>query len=647
MHQLNIDQHPTVLFSTNLSTAPSSHKNALENRVIRQLIEALLFEKIIAFTYQNGYFCFRLGITQYRTMGKMSGFSRVRLNTEHMYYLSISNTTKQSVTDEAETISNWQPIELHQILADLPTAENVKQRLNNELHQTIKLCRWNEQFLTRLDSRRELSYHQLESAIDEGHPYHPCFKARTGFSEQDHQHYGPECANTFQLHWLAVRRCYLKRRFNSVPEKTFWQQELDANSLAFLNKKLALHTTDSSAFSFMPIHPWQWLNLQKKLAPAIAKQQLYYLGAAGDSYQASISVRTLLNVSDPNKANIKLPLNIVNTSSLRTIESHSICTAPVLSHWLNQLYKSDTFLQQHMILLPEYAGIRITNDGQQPQPWIDELEDQLGVIFRESLTNYCDDKGALPFVALTAIEQDNKPFIAPWIQEYGCDQWLQKLIETTIIPVWHLLVHHGIALEAHGQNMLLQHQQGWPEKVILRDFHESLEYVHDYLARPELAPIFGELESCYNHASPNQYYWMSSVEALRELLVDTLFVFNLADLAVLLNHYYQYAEQDFWRVVYQCMQDYQQSGITSQERLEKIDIFQPKIKTESLLKKKFDGNRAAEYHHSVNNPLAFIQHNVQSSVTQNTRHQDQVIAKKPQPSPQKNAAPLERNSCLQ
>ncbi len=588
MNPHNLSFYPKVA----LPTEPSDEQNFVENRVIRQLLEALLFEKICDFDYQFGYFEFTLSEHSYRVQGNISGFSRVRINSSDMQYL-VGDT--------------WQKVSLAQLVADLPTEQSVKNRLLLELNQTIKLSRWNQQNLTRIKDRRALNCNELESAIDEGHPYHPCFKARTGFSEQDHQSYGPESAQHFQLHWLAVRRCYLKRRFNLLSEPLFWQQELGNIHLHTLQKRLTQQTDDTTAFSLMPIHPWQWQDIKEQLTTAISKHQVFYLGAAGDLYQASISVRTLINVSNPNKANIKLPLNIINTSSLRTIESHSICTAPVISNWLMQLYNDDNYLQAKMVLLEEYAGIRITNDGPEPQEWITHLTDQLSVIFRESVTNYCSPQHTLPFAALTVVEQDKKPFIAPWIKQYGCQQWLQQLIETAIIPVWHLLVHHGIAIEAHGQNMLIEHKQGWPHKVIIRDFHESLEYVESYLAKPELAPIFTELESCYEHGQPDQYYWMSSVEALRELLVDTLFVFNLTDLAVMLEYHYQFAEKQFWRSVYQAIIAYQKSGLTSPDRLAKIEIFKTNINTESLLKKKFDGNRAAEYHHTVDNPLAFAQ----------------------------------------
>ncbi|AWB66129.1 hypothetical protein C2869_06595 [Saccharobesus litoralis] len=607
-----MNQHNQTLTDDSASNLPHQ---IITNRVIRQLLEALLFEKICEYSFQQGLFTFSLGQHQYCLAGKISGFSRVRLNAQQMLFAPLSQNHDPQ----------WQAVGLLELVEDLPTTTDVKQRLLGELQQTIKLCLYNDQYLPRVNDRRQLNYHQLESAIDEGHPYHPCFKARTGFTEQDHKIYGPEFGNTFRLDWLAIRRCYLKRRFDLGSEQAFWIKELGTETYDFLLQEVAKQTNDGAAFSLMPIHPWQWHNLKDKLQQAIVEKQVIYLGSAGDLYQAGISVRTLFNISHPKKANIKLPLNMVNTSSLRSIESHSFCTAPVLSKWLVALTEQDSYLQQKMVLLPEYAGIRPENDTEQTQQWISELDGHLGAIYRESLANYCPENKVIPFVALTLIEQDNAPFIEPWIRQHGCEKWLKQLVETAILPIWHLLVHHGIGIEAHGQNMLLQHEQGWPCKVIVRDFHESLEYVHDYLAQPEIAPIFSEFEAEYATAKPDQYYWMSDVEALRELIIDTLFVFNLADLEVLLEDYYQFAEADFWRIIDQCFADYQASGLTSEQRLNQMDIYQAEIKTESLLKKKFDGRRAAEYHHLVHNPIGTTPHRLSKQLDKTPQQETKQV----------------------
>lgn len=576
-----------------------THKNS-PARIIKQLLEAVLFEGVIEYQYNNGYFHFSIAGDHYEAEGYVSGFSRVRLHPEGIW------RCHQHYRYE---------VELPRLIAGLGNSRQRQQTLLAELEHTATLCQWNQQHLPDRGDRRQLPYRQLESAIDEGHPYHPCFKSRTGFSIEDHVDFGPEFGNRFQLKWLAIKRRFVKQRLpdqftNNEPE--FWRQELGEECFHLLSQ-LLLKTTggDSEAtiwrdYHLLPIHPWQRQRIDSQLQQPLSCGDMIDLGYAGDHYCASISVRTLLNDSQPDRANIKLPLNIVNSSSLRTIEAHSICTAPLLSNWLQTLIDGDPFFKQQapLILLPEYAGISLQphDHSLTAEHWSGQLADQLGVIFRQSLELQHNPQDCVPFVALSLTESDSKPFIEPWIARYGCDAWVNQLVQVVVIPVWHLLVKHGIALETHAQNMLLQHDNGWPQKLILRDFHESLEYVASYLAQPELEPDFVSQAPCYGHAKPDQYYWMQDVEALRELLVDTLFVFNLADLAVVLEQHYQFSEQQFWQIVQQHFSRYAQADHCSDARLQHMDITAPTIQTESLIRKKLTDGQ--EFHHSIHNPLS-------------------------------------------
>src|SRR5690606_32986241 len=117
--------------------------------------------------------------------------------------------------------------------------------------------------------------------------------------------------------------------------------------------------------------------------------------------------------------------------------------------------------------------------------------------------------------ALLVTEQDGQPFIAHWVQQFGLRRWLTQLFKTSVLPIWHLLIHHGIAIEAHAQNLILLHRHGWPSRIAARDFHESIEYVDDFLLSHEGKPDFTTLDVCYQQAPNDQYYWMEEVEALR------------------------------------------------------------------------------------------------------------------------------------
>jgi len=565
-------------------------------RVIRQLSEALLFEGIVPYEYDGDWFTFGAGELTYRARGKVSAFGRVRLVSDDIWQVE----------------GKWQqPVDLATLVRALPGTTEAKEKLLQELQQTIAFCAWNQENLTLSDRRRGLDYLALESAIHEGHPYHPCFKARTGFSFSDHAQYGPEAGNRFQLCWLAVRRQFLRIKHDCVTEQAFWERELGAESFQQLIDCMTTKGIGFSDYALLPVHPWQLNALLSPLQQPLTQGHLVTLGFVGDYYQASISLRTLLNVSNPQKANIKLPLNVVNSSSLRTIEPHSVCTAPVLSQWLQKIIKQDPWFSQNSALeiQAEYAGIALQDkssgegkaDGD--NDWVQQLAPSLSAIFRDSRVINSQQLAAIPFVALPLTESDGEAFIQPWLQQYGIQIWLRRLLEVVVLPVWHLLVRHGIALETHGQNMTLLHRNGWPEKLVVRDFHESLEFVPEFLADPHLQPDFTSLHPDYAEAQPDRFYWMSSVEGLRELLVDTLFVYNLADLAYLLEQDFTYPESDFWQLVDAVLSEYAQSAHDWTERLEQLNLYQKNIQTESLLRKKLSGQSDSEFHHTIPNPL--------------------------------------------
>ncbi len=73
------------------------------------------------------------------------------------------------------------PTTIEDIVEELTADSSVKNQLMYELEQTIQLSDWTEKHVDIPKSRRHLSYEQLESSITEGHLYHPCYKARSGF----------------------------------------------------------------------------------------------------------------------------------------------------------------------------------------------------------------------------------------------------------------------------------------------------------------------------------------------------------------------------------------------------------------------------------------------------------------------------------
>ncbi len=568
---------------------PSNLPNKAEQRVIRQCFEAILFEQLLPYDErpaQNGWkiFTIRGKKHMYQCLGKRSAFDRVRI--QGMPLLS-ARSGRQAFP------------RIKDIVEDAALSVEKSQALYAELSQTVFLSNWNEEYIRGTPSRRMLTYEQLEEAIGEGHPYHPCFKARTGFSLEDHQAFGNEAGAVFSLVWLGVKKEDV-HTYYPEEEQSFLQKEFGYDTWKKVVEALCQAGGQLYDYRILPVHPWQWETLQNnELKEAVETKDVLYLGAFGDCYGASQSIRTVMNKDNPFQAQLKLPLQMINTSSLRTVQSESVAAAPHLSRWLQEVVEQDPFLhKQHDVrLLKEYAGASYEPSG---YPWI---MGNVNVIFRESVQSQLQSgERAVPLNALSLKEKDGSLFIAPFLKDFGIEAWLKQLIEVVVTPVVHLCLIHGIAVEAHGQNMILiLSDTNWPIGVLLRDFHESLEYYEPYVKEKKSIPQFHEIHSSFKEGAVDDYYWMSSPEALRELIVDTLFVYNLTELSWQLECELDFKEDRFWNFVTVSLMRYLQRENEMNERLHAFHLHKEKMTTESLFKKKWTGEK--ECRHLIRNPI--------------------------------------------
>jgi len=564
-------------------------------RVLRQVLEALVFERILPPD------ALRFGPQE------PDGFARVSMEIagrEVRFEMRIGafdrcEIRKRSIIDSATGESLG--LQAAFALVDATEADAAKRAaLKNELTHTVRLCEWNLSHLKiHSRGRRSLDYEDLDPLIHEGHPYHPCFKARTGFTDDDHRRYGPEAGGEFALEWLAVRRDRLRLEL-PCEERLFWTGEIGGGMLCELERRMEERRTGFDTHGLLPVHPWQWRTVEARYGTEIAHGILVPLGTCGDRYRATQSLRTLMNGCDPRKAYLKLPMSLVNTSSLRTFEAPLVCTAPYVSEGLVAVVESDRFFRNSapLEILKEYAAALY-----QPCPSDEEAPSkagELGCIWRQGVRSVLKPgESAVPFNALATMEGDGRPFIDDWIDRFGLEHWLWRLLETIIPPIWRLLVEHGIAIEAHAQNLVLIHQNGWPLRLAARDFHESLEYVEDSRTKSSrFLPDFTAIDPVVGNAPPDRFYRMASLESLRELFMDTVFIYNLTDLDRLLRREYGFSEADFWSIAGRFLSAPSVSGIP-----DTLGHRTPRLRTESLMRKKLFGGRADEFHHEVSNPF--------------------------------------------
>ncbi|WP_280524281.1 IucA/IucC family protein, partial [Methylobacterium frigidaeris] len=375
----------------------------------------------------------------------------------------------------------------------------------------------------------------------------------------------------FRLDWLALPRSVVAAALPG-DEDAFWRGMLGADWDVLVGRlREAGHSPASHAV--LPVHPWQMRHLAETepLRSRLAQGNAVALGPAGPRYRASQSLRTLHPCDDPLAPSVKLSLSVVSTSSLRLLDPHFVLTAPALSDWLARIVAGDPLLAR-MQTLREDAAVIADHDG------------RLAAIWRESPV-LAPGEAAVPFNALCATEPDGTTFVAPWLARHGLAAWLDRLVEVAVLPVWHLLVAHGVGLEAHGQNMILVHRDGWPERVILRDFHESAEYAPDFLRDVPPVPDLGAIDPAHAGPPDDRFHAMRSAATLAELVTDSLFVFNLNEITHLLGRRHGLDEAGFWAGLGRRLRRHAaEHGLT--DRLARLGVGTPRLRVEALLARK-------------------------------------------------------------
>ncbi len=579
----------------------------IRRRIFRQLIESLLYEGIIkepAVALQAEAEYALQGSTEeggqvqyvFRAVRKES-FGRIRLT--HQPVMRISGEECM----EADSIPRF----LMEIATLIGASTTLLLRFAEELQQTLLKDTQSARWARERPDRGNRDYDEWETALIEGHPYHPCYKSRIGFTLEDNLAYGPEFGPEFKLVWLAIRRdAVVLSLSDSLPAYTeFLQVELgqEMDRLESVLRELAPHVKPEG-YAFVPVHPWQWEHVVSVAClDQMVSGEIVYLGQAGDTYRPQQSIRTLTNVSQPHKPYVKLPMNIVNTSSGRILAQHTIQNAARISDWLGRIVEEDTLLggELGLIVLKEMAGISYHHQ-KLPDMLETQLYGSLGAIWRESLhPRLAEDDTAWPFNALCQLNRQEQPVIAAWVQRYGLESWARQLLHVTAVPLLHLLYVHGVGLESHAQNMILVMKEGWPTRIALKDFHDGVRYC------PAIPHPLGYPDIEYppaNHQGVNRNSFIEKQDPaeVRDFLLDALLFIHLTELAWFMEKHFGLSEQDWWRMLAEVILDYQERFPEHRARYERFDVFAPVIEVEQLTRRRLH-EVAADCVHRVSNPL--------------------------------------------
>ncbi len=565
----------------------------VEQRVLGQLIEAVLYEGIVTPNH-SGEEPISPGFNGIVTLtGKSRTGTAVEyvMNCRMMQSFNRFRVDRSSIKRRAEdgSIERAALTEfVEEVLGQVQQSEPLN-RMLEELEQTlVKDCQAYKFLANTLSGGLELTYDVLESQVIGGHPYHPCYKSRIGFSLQDNAQYGPEFQADLQPVWIALAKSDSSAAtMDHIDYEALLKEELGETCFASFKSTLVNQGLDADAYWFMPVHPWQWEHL---ILPSyhrqFAEQKLVYLGQGPDNYRAQQSIRSWANHSNQQKASIKLSLNITNTSTRRMLARHTVMNAPLVSQWLKSLVKQDETAQQlDYVLLAEFAGITHQYDTL-PAAMQSKVYGSLGAIWRESLHRYLKEgEEAIPLHAVTQLT-GSLPIIDSWIKDFGLKAWTRKLLEVIITPIIHMLYAFGLALESHAQNIIVIHQQGLPSRIALKDFHDGVRFSRKHVSKPELCPNL-HLEPA-EHRAMNRHSYMQTddLSAVTDFVHSAFFFVCISEVSMFLNEQYDLDEAYVWETAAAIIYDYQNQHPEHQANFERYDLFASHIRIEQQARRR-------------------------------------------------------------
>ncbi|MEV6670605.1 IucA/IucC family protein [Streptomyces sp. NPDC051162] len=319
-----------------------------------------------------------------------------------------------------------------------------------------------------------------EQSLLLGHPLHPVPKSREGLSGAESRAYSPETRGSFPLHWLAVHRSLLAG-------ESAWTERgraIDAVTLAARLAGPGLHLPPDTVA--LPAHPWQARELRGR--PAVARLLeaglLHDLGAHGEPWYPTSSVRTLHRPGAPAMLKLSLGLRITNSRRenlrkelRRGVEVHRLLRSGLAERWRATCSGGLGF-----DIVRDPAWLAVDDPDGTPLKGLD-------AVIRHNPFGPGDDAACLAGIVSPRPwpATDGHPGRPRMSSRLAClvarlahrtgrpagavsAEWFLRYLEAVVRPVLWLDGEAGIALEAHQQNTLvLLDREGWPAGGRFRD----------------------------------------------------------------------------------------------------------------------------------------------------------------------------------
>jgi len=434
--------------------------DACERTVFRRVLDALLREDHLGLSHnghlRDGKWCTDTGRARLRLSVRPDGFQHALRSADAVVF---------AAERQVDTLDG---------LLDLLTPANDSQaeegwrRFTAECHGELLARRLSARTRDRVygvvaAARRGRHTGMPGALLDEvlaartDHPVHPTSRCRNGLTEADLLRYAPEHAPVFALRWLPARRADLTLR-GTLP--AWWPSAGDPDTV------------------LLPVHP---LTAERLALPVIDTVRI--------PVRPTLSTRTVALANDP-YTHLKLPLPTATLGirNRRMIAPGTLADGAAMHRLLRRIAASE----------PRFANRILHAD----ETGYGHADDEARAFLVRRYPADLAESTVVPVAALVA-EDPNGRTVAERVT--GGDPWPLLAAYLDLLLDWHvfLWLRHGIALEAHQQNIHLVLDPDGGVRLLYKDndgarldrrFDRSDVSLHDsrmWTADPgELADVF-------------------------------------------------------------------------------------------------------------------------------------------------------------
>jgi siderophore synthetase component len=435
------------------------------------------------------------------------------------------------------------------------------------------------------------AYIDSEQSLVFGHPFHPAPKSRQGFADADLRRYSPELGARFSLHYFAVRG-------EDIVQQSLLGQRCE-------EVVAACGPAVEPGFVAVPVHPWQAGHLlaHPLVQQAIGDGRMRYLGAHGEPFHATSSVRTLYQPGNPYF--YKFSLNVRLTNCVRKNAWYELEGAIEVSRIMRALLPGLQRAFAGLEVLEEPAFLSVDLRAADPVH-NRELLEGFGMILRRNVEELLRP-GVTPLLAgalfgnhgygelrlrhllgdIAAREHSTLASVT--------ERWFSDYIEQLMYPVLHCYFAHGLVFEPHLQNVLIGLQNGCPRQLFLRDF-EGVKLLPEHYPAQALKKV---------SARAREALWYDAEQGWKRVAY-CLFVNNFAEAIGLLAAEQPALQQRLWALVRHHLHRYQAQwgSPASARRINAVLAGDPLPGKTNLSNRFFQRADRASAYISVGNPIA-------------------------------------------